>query len=69
MSDKIKETNETKETEELYNLEGGPRRVVVQNGVAKAVAPGLRLVPATKEEASTKEVEKPEEPLDYGLPV
>lgn len=62
-------SDETKKNEELYNLEGGPRRVVMQDGVAKAVAPGLRLVPATKEEALTKKKELPEEPLDYGLPV
>jgi hypothetical protein len=62
-------SDDTKESEKLYNFEGGPRRVVMQNGVAKAVAPGLRLVAATEKEARTKKEEPHEEPLDYGLPV
>jgi hypothetical protein len=63
--------NDAKEGKELYNLDGGPRHVVVKDGVVKAVAPGLRLVPATKEEEEecTKKEVQPKEPLDYGLPV
>jgi negative regulator of sigma E activity len=62
--------NDARKTEELYNLDGGPRHVVVKDGVVKAVAPGLRLVPATaEEEACVHKDEKATEPLDYGLPV
>ena len=55
----------------LYNLDGGPRHVVLRGGVVKAVAPGLRLVPATAAERrgyATAHPE-PEEPAEYGLPV
>ncbi|MDF1552299.1 MAG: hypothetical protein P1P84_04510 [Deferrisomatales bacterium] len=53
-----------------YNLEGGPRHVVVKHGVVKAVAPGLRLVKATEEEAQPfRDREIDREPPDYGIPV
>jgi hypothetical protein len=61
--------DEEKEARSDYNLEGGPRRVVVKNGVVKAVAPGLRLVDATDEEAEPFKKEEPEPPEDYGIPV
>ena len=53
-----------------YNLEGGPRHLVVKHGVVKAVAPGLRLVKATEEEAKPfKDKEIDTTPPDYGIPV
>ena len=53
-----------------YNLEGGPRHLVVKHGVVKAVAPGLRLVKATEEEAKPfKDKEIDTTPEDYGIPV
>ena len=55
---------------EYYNLEGGPRHLVVKHGVVKAVAPGLRLVKATEEEAKPfKDKEIDTTPPDYGIPV
>ena len=53
-----------------YNLEGGPRHLVVKNGVVKAVAPGLRLVKATEAEAKPfRDKEADTTPPDYGIPV
>ena len=64
--------SETKrEDNEYYNLEGGPRHLVLKNGTVKAVAPGLRLVNATAEEREPFEEEAAarKEPEEYGLPV
>ncbi len=62
--------NDVDEGKELYNLDGGQRHTVVRGGVLKAVAPGLRLVPATEEEKlEKKKDEPPPEPKEYGLPV
>ena len=59
-----------KEERWRYNLDGGQRILIVKNGVVKAVAPGLRLVPATEaEEVEAHKDDPPPEPIDYGLPV
>jgi hypothetical protein len=60
-----------REDSAYYNLEGGPRRIVLKNGAVKAVAPGLRLVDATAEEKKPFEEQAAarQEPLEYGLPV
>lgn len=53
-----------------YNLEGGPRHLMLKNGVVKAVAPGLRLVKATEEESKPfRDKEADTTPPDYGIPV
>lgn len=53
-----------------YNLDGGQRHLVVQGGVVKAVAPGLRLVEATEEEKQRiRGKAQTKAPREYGLPV
>jgi hypothetical protein len=53
-----------------YNLEGGQRHLIVRDGKVKAVAPGLRLVDATEEEARRAGGKDPgKKPPEYGLPV
>ncbi len=63
-------TDDDREERAYYNLEGGPRHLVLKHGTVKAVAPGLRLVePTEEEEALFRKADAEEEPLDYGLPV
>lgn len=61
--------DDKREEQDLYNLEGGQRHLVIKNGRVKAVAPGLRIVEATEEEKKLVEKPEEEEPREYGLPV
>lgn len=62
-------TDRPEEEVEYYNLEGGQRHLVRRGGEVKAVAPGLRLVPATDDERQRVEGEPAAPPPDHGLPV
>jgi len=63
--------DDTREDASYYNLEGGPRHLVVKGEDVKAVAPGLRLVEATEQEKKTvrAKLRKKEPKKEYGLPV
>lgn len=61
--------DDKREEQDLYNLAGGQRHLVVKNGSVKAVAPGLRIVEATEEEKKLVAEEPEDEPQEYGLPV
>lgn len=53
-----------------YNLAGGQRHLILRGGKVKAVAPGLRLVDATEQEAqSLQGTAAAKAPGEYGLPV
>ncbi|MEW6489172.1 MAG: hypothetical protein AB1578_14790 [Thermodesulfobacteriota bacterium] len=59
-----------RQDEAYYNLDGGQRHLIVRGGEVKAVAPGLRLVDATEEEARSVGGKEPgKAPREYGLPV
>lgn len=63
--------DDAREETSYYNLEGGPRHLIVKGEEVKAVAPGLRLVEATEQEkrAVRAKTPKKEPKKEYGLPV